>query len=99
MEVMGKQCKSSLKAQVQWSQRGWRKEWPPLRTAQKPLSIPELFLLRLRLTAQKRWPFLGDASYTTLQILRKDVPRTRHTGSPEYGLFKATRIPPTPSLC
>lgn len=34
MEVMGKQCKSSLKAQVQWSQRGWRKEWPSLRTAQ-----------------------------------------------------------------
>lgn len=64
----------------------------------EPLSVPQLFLLRLGLTAQKRWPFLGDASYTTFQILRKDVPRTRHTGSPEYGLFKATRIPPTPSL-
>lgn len=65
----------------------------------EPLSIPELFLLRLGLIAQKRGPFLGDASYTTLQILRKDVPRTRYTEGPEYGLFKATRIPSTPSLC
>lgn len=87
MEVMVKACQSSLKALVEWSQRGWRKERPPVQNSSKPLSIPEL-------PSTQTW-ILGDASYTTLQIAGKDVPWARHTGGPEYGLFKATRIPPT----
>lgn len=94
MEAMGKECKSSLKAQVEWSQRGWRKERPPLQNSSEPLSIPELSPTQTRMGSAEARPFLGDASYTTLQILRKDVPWARCTGGPEYGSLRRLGSPP-----
>lgn len=43
MEVMGKACKSSPKAQVEWSQGGWRRDRPPLQISSEPLNPRTLF--------------------------------------------------------
>lgn len=90
MEVMVEACQSSLKALVEWSQRGWRKERPPVQNSSEPLSIPEL-------PSTQTW-IQGDASYTPLQIAGKDVPWARTLGAQNMASLRRLGFPPPPSL-